>query len=691
MGNYETRMRLISETNVNVANNTSYVTVAFDFRRTDYSYYGYNLTGDAYWNIKVDSQSTGNVKFTYNWSFGQNVWKEVARRSFTVTHNADGKKSISMSGTIYFGAGVSPGTLTGSGSAALSTIPRATTPTLSPASQDAGSAITINLPRASSSFTHKLTYKFGNASGTIATAAGASQSWTLPASLAAQIPNTTSGTGVITCETYNGSTLIGTKTVNFTATVPSSMVPSVGTVAVSEAVAGLNAQFGAYVQHKSQLKISISASGVQGSSVTAYKTEVGGRVYSGNSFTSDPISLSGTIPVKVTITDRRGRTATKTQNVSAVAYSNPSIVSFSALRCSSDGTVNEQGTSMKITMNFGISNVGDKNTKSYVVELLKSGTTTWSKVVSGSVYSYNSTYIADNVLSIDSSYVLRLKISDYFTTSEAKVDINTGFTLMDFRSTGKGLAFGKASEKDALEVDMNAELKKTISVAGAATFGGASTFSGKATFNGGLSGTLTGTHNGTHNGTTVGGLNGYIVTQVIPANADLNSYNSETRFYYCPSNATVATLKNCPTNNAFYMWIGRHAGVFQFLVTYVTSGQQIFTRNYYNGAWGSWRQLEFFTGNSIGTAVNLINNTSYTFPCDGYLYLECNYRQGYYLFMDLYGANGVTCGRLNQSSPNSQGCQSHNCTTTYVKKGMYITGITTNNKTYNKLRFYPFQ
>ena len=251
MGNYETRMRLISETNVNVANNTSYVTVAFDFRRTDYSYYGYNLTGDAYWNIKVDSQSTGNIKFTYNWSFGQNVWKEVARRSFTVTHNADGKKTINMSGTIYFGAGVSPGTLTGSGSAALSTIPRATTPTLSPASQNAGSAITINLPRASSSFTHKLTYKFGSASGTIATAAGASQNWTLPASLAAQIPNATSGIGAITCETYNGSTLIGTKTVNFTATVPSSMIPSVGTVAVSEAVAGLNAQFGAYVQHKS--------------------------------------------------------------------------------------------------------------------------------------------------------------------------------------------------------------------------------------------------------------------------------------------------------------------------------------------------------------------------------------------------------------------------------------------------------
>lgn len=462
MGNYETRMRLISETNVNVANNTSYVTVAFDFRRTDYSYYGYNLTGDAYWNIKVGTQSTGNVKFTYNWSFGQNVWKEVARRSFTVTHNADGKKSINMSGTLYFGAGVSPGTLTASDSAALTTIPRATTPTLSPASQAVGSAITINLPRASSAFTHKLTYKFGSASGTIATAAGALQSWTLPASLAAQIPNETSGAGTITCETYNGSTLVGTKSIGFTATVPSSMVPSIGTVSISEAVAGLSAQFGAYVQNKSKLKISISANGVQGSSITSYKTEVDGNAYTGSSITTGLLTSAGSLPIKVTVTDSRGRTASKTQNVNVVVYTNPSIVTFSAVRCNPSGTFDEQGTSMSIAMNFNVADVGSKNTKSYIVELLKNGSTTWTKVVNGSVYSYNSTYIADNAVSVDSSYTLRLKVTDYFTTSTATVNISSGFTLMDFRATGKGIGIGKVSEKDQLEVNIIAEFYKAL-------------------------------------------------------------------------------------------------------------------------------------------------------------------------------------------------------------------------------------
>lgn len=466
MANYETRIRLISETNVNVANNTSYVTVALDFRRTDYQYYGYNLDGNAYWIIKVDSLSTGNVNFTFNWTIPQNQWKEVARRSFTVTHNADGTKSINLSGTIYFGDGVSPGTLSASGKATLSTIPRATVPSLSPASQAIGSAITINLPRASSVFTHTLTYSFGSAAGTIATGAGGSASWTLPSSLAAQIPNAASGTGQITCSTYNGSTLVGTKYINFTATVPASMVPSISSIGITEAATGINAQFGAYVQNKSRLNIAISASGIQGSTIVSYKTEVAGSSFSGSSVVTGYITSPGSLPVKVTVTDSRGHTAVKTQTVNVVAYANPAIASFTAVRSTTAGVFDDQGTSLSISMNFNVSAVGNKNTKSYAVDLQKNGETTWVSLLKGSVYSYNSTYVADNVLSIDSSYTLRLRVTDYFTTSEAIVDVSSGFTLMDFRSTGKGAAVGKVSEKDAFEVGMIAEFFKSVIIHG---------------------------------------------------------------------------------------------------------------------------------------------------------------------------------------------------------------------------------
>jgi len=79
----------------------------------------------------------------------------------------------------------------------------------------------------------------------------------------------------------------------------------------------------------------------------------------------------------------------------------------------------------------------------------------------------------------------------------------------------------------------------------------------------------------------------YLNATNIPANANLNSYTTP-GFYYCPANATVATLSNRPTGNAFFMIVGKHAGTYQMLVEYMTSGFKVYMRNYYSSTWGSW-------------------------------------------------------------------------------------------------------
>jgi len=79
----------------------------------------------------------------------------------------------------------------------------------------------------------------------------------------------------------------------------------------------------------------------------------------------------------------------------------------------------------------------------------------------------------------------------------------------------------------------------------------------------------------------------YLNVTSIPANANLNSYTTP-GFYYCPSNATVATLSNKPTGNAFFMIVGKHAGTYQLLVEYMTASFKVYMRNYYNSAWGAW-------------------------------------------------------------------------------------------------------
>ena len=99
----------------------------------------------------------------------------------------------------------------------LDTIARASTVTATAAV--VGSQSTITISRKSSSFTHTLEYEFGSLTGTITTkTTSTSVKWTLPTSFYAQIgASATSKSGTITCKTYSGSSLVGTKTCSFTA------------------------------------------------------------------------------------------------------------------------------------------------------------------------------------------------------------------------------------------------------------------------------------------------------------------------------------------------------------------------------------------------------------------------------------------------------------------------------------------
>jgi hypothetical protein len=325
-----------------------------------------------------------------------------------------------------------------------------------------GASITINMPRASSSFTHTLTYKFGSATGTIGSDLATSKAWTVPLSLASQIPSGLSGTCTITCKTYNGSTLIGTKTVSFTARVPSSVVPSISAQTISEAVSGLASKFGAYVQNKSKLKVAITAAGSYSSTISSYKTTIAGKSYTGNSITSGVLTSSGTVTVSTTVTDSRGRTATKSTNVTVLAYATPKITKFSALRTNAG---------VQIAMNFAITSLGSKNDKNYVVLYKTKTSDTWAELVSGSVYSYNSTQTFAEGFSTESSYDLQLVVKDYFGDSSAATayaEIPTAFTLLDFNASGKGIAFGKVSEVDnQMEIDMDMDIYRNIFMGGA--------------------------------------------------------------------------------------------------------------------------------------------------------------------------------------------------------------------------------
>ena len=367
----------------------------------------------------------------------------LASGTTTVPHNNDGTKTfeVKFSGWFYADDNVS-----GSQSFTLDTIPRASSfGTVSGVTM--GSTMTININRNSSNFTHKLWYHFGTKTWqAIASGAGTSASFTIPLSLASEIPNDTYGSMTLILRTYNGSTQVGNdQTVAYRVHVPASVVPSVSTLSVSEATSGLATQFAAYVQYKSKLKVAVTAVGSYGSTIKSYSTKVGSTTYSGSSFTTGTMNSSGSISITTTVTDSRGRTASKTSSVSITQYYDPKATTLEAARCTSDGTLNNEGAYVKLTYKYDIASVGSKNSKSAKIQYLNGST--WTDLATYTAYTGNSSTVpSSKTFSVDSGWQFRLVVSDYFSTQYNYADISTGFTLMNFNADGTGVAFGKVSE-----------------------------------------------------------------------------------------------------------------------------------------------------------------------------------------------------------------------------------------------------
>lgn len=330
----------------------------------------------------------------------------------------------------------------------------ASTPTFSASSVNMGSAVTINTNRKSSNLTHTIRYNFGAASGIIGTekGVGASVNWTPPLSLAAQIPNGTSGTATITCITYLNGVQTGQATASLRLNVPGSVVPTISAINVSEAVSGLAAKFGAYIQSKSKLRIATSAAGAQGSSISSYSVKVGGTAYSGSPVTTNTITSSGTLSISVTVRDSRGRTASKSASVSVLAYAAPYVTSFSASRCNAAGTAAQgDGTRVWVSVAAGSHQINGKNTTTAKVEYRTTGSTAWTSAATLPVSSSGIHYVVNRtnyalpasiVFSAAVSYDLRVTVSDYFTTSSKTVRLAGSAGLAYWDAARNRIGFG---------------------------------------------------------------------------------------------------------------------------------------------------------------------------------------------------------------------------------------------------------
>ena len=449
-----------SEGSTNIANNTTVISASGSFA-------GANISFDSwqtyylrlYWhdnNNNTDTLFATSAGFT---SAGRSYGTKSVSGKITVTHKSDG--SLSGYVKLRFDApgtsgGWSPGTTDlNTDWTACTTIARASSITVS--GSQLGSGVSVTIDRKSESFTHKVEYKFVESAWTTASSnATTSTSFTPTVSLATQIPSAEVGALTVRVTTFNGSTQIGnpvTKSINLK--VPTNIVPSLSGLTQSRIDNGVPSSWGVYVKGKSQVKITASgASGIHGSTIVGYSISGPGLSVNASSGTSEVLSSTGTLTYTCTVTDSRGRTASKSVSINVVDYTYPNI-SMSAERCTSDGTKSTNGTYLRVVITFSCASVSGKN--SIVSKSCSCNGVSNSSFASGTAF-----VLAANC-SIGNHYTVSASIKDALgNTATASAEITTSFRILNVNKKKTGLAIGKFSEKDAFEVNMDSYFLKNI-------------------------------------------------------------------------------------------------------------------------------------------------------------------------------------------------------------------------------------
>lgn len=442
---YDTLRFRWSLSNQSVANNTS--SVSWWLELVSGAYGKISSSASKKWSVSVNGT---NYSGSNSVSIGNNATKTLASGTTTITHNSDGTKTFSFSFSQEFAitfSGSWVGTKSGSGSGVLTTIPRKSTLTV--ANGTLGTAQTITISRASSSFTHTLTYKCGSAGGTIATKSTATGfTFTPPISLSSQNTAGTSVTIVYTLTTYSGSTGIGSNTYSRTYSIPASVKPSC-TVQVLD---GTNYQstYGNLVKGLSTLKIKVTGTTSYSSPIASYNVTADGKKYTSAEFTTPALSAAGTVSVSATVTDKRGRTSSAvTASFSVIDYNPPVITSLAVHRCDAAGSDNDQGEYIKATFSATITDLNSKNSAAYKLRYKKTSEEDFTEVafpdLAGEYQVTNKSYIfaADG----NASYNVEIVATDDIREVKQATSASTAFTLINWKSDGTGFAFGKVAEE----------------------------------------------------------------------------------------------------------------------------------------------------------------------------------------------------------------------------------------------------
>ncbi|AZA18248.1 MAG: hypothetical protein DQL92_05930 [Streptococcus thermophilus] len=452
------RIRLwIDQVGQNVQNNTSDVRIRLALLNQWWTFASYQCYG------YVDGfgqrlEYSGSPSMLSN-----NSEIQLIDRTITVQHADDGTGVFGVRAHFNGSGGWSPGNLDiGSQTITLTTIPRGSTVSVSDGV--IGKQVDIAINRKIGDATHTLRYAWGNKQGEIANNVGTSYKWTIPEDFANDIPNSTSGWGTIYVDTYINGSFVQTQSTTFTASVDTNLLKPYFTGFTLEdantATQRVIPEKTHFVSILSLVKVFFNgAQAKSGATITGYYAEIVGANNSvtdnGGVFREVSVNQDTEMTLRGRVQDSRGIWSDWIETkLMFLLYFSP-ILSFEVTRSGSRAdtltikryakiaplSVNGiQRNVMKLT--FSTAKVGWDN---FVVDNGQAGGV-WSSISEFNASDAN----LGNTYPSDTSYTVKGKIEDSFTSTEFQAQAPTDRVVMTYDKSGIGI--GKYRERGALDV-----------------------------------------------------------------------------------------------------------------------------------------------------------------------------------------------------------------------------------------------
>mgnify|MGYP003294753309 CR=1 FL=1 len=217
-----------------------------------------------------------------------------------------------------------------------------------------------------------------------------------------------------------------------------------------------------------------NASGNNGSTITTYVIKsIGGTIINTQSTSNvtnpsafNTINKYGNVQIVGYVIDSRGRTSSElTTTLNIINYDTPNIIDYSARRCLSDGTLNEDGTYALLSITYSISPISD-NGSNYNTKTLScsvdGGTPTSITIPnwSGTITSV----VGAGAITTNSSHTIDFTLSDISNSLVRNITISPSFKLISKRAGGKGLTLGKVASEDDIHAYMDVYLHNRLKV-----------------------------------------------------------------------------------------------------------------------------------------------------------------------------------------------------------------------------------